>query len=140
MTDTTTWNALLREILSDRQRELHNEVKDRIREGLTDRLTDVRDDLETADADIQGDIDVALLQLRAETLTRINEALFLLDAGQYGACVECEGEIPARRLRALPFAVRCQTCEETYETKQGREPQLTQRRGSLSLFADVVSF
>jgi hypothetical protein len=30
----------------------------------------------------------ALLQMRAETLTRINEALLLLDAGQYGSCVE----------------------------------------------------
>jgi DnaK suppressor protein len=99
----------------------------------------VRDDLEAADADIQGDIDVALLHMRAETLTRINEALFLLDAGQYGSCVECEGEISERRLRALPFAVRCQACEETYETKQGHERQLAQRRGSLSLFADVVS-
>jgi len=72
-------------------------------------------------------------------LTRINEALFLLHAGQYGSCVECEGETSERRLRALPFAVRCQACEETYETKQGHERQLAQRRGSLRLFADVVS-
>jgi len=67
MTDTTTRNAILREILSDRRRELHNEVQNRIRDERTDRLTDVGDDLEAADADIQGDIDVALLQMKAET-------------------------------------------------------------------------
>jgi len=139
MTDTTTRNAILREILTDRRRELHSEVQNRIRDGLTDQLIDVRDDVDAADAGIQSDIDAALLQMRAETLTRINEALFLLDAGQYGSCVECEGEIAARRLRALPFAVRCQACEETYETKQGRERQLAHRRSNLSLFADVVS-
>jgi DnaK suppressor protein len=136
MTDPTTRNAILREILSDRRRELHNEVHNRIRDGRTDRLMDVRDDLEAADADIQGDIDVALLQMRADALTRINEALFRLDAGQYGACLECEGKISERRLRALPFAVRCQACEERYEAKQGYERQLAQRHGSLPLFAE----
>jgi len=139
MTDATTRTAILREILSDRRRELYNDVQNRIRDGRTDRLMDVRDDLEAADADIQGDIDVALLQMRAETLTRINEALFLLGAGQYGACLECEGKISERRLRALPFAVRCQACEETYEAKQRHERQLTQRHGSLPLFAEEVS-
>ena len=139
MTDTTTRNANLRAILSDRRRELHHEVQTRIRDGRADRLTDVRDEVEAADADVQGDLDVALLQMRAETLTRINEALFLLDAGQYGSCVACDGEISERRLRALPFAVRCQACEKTYETRQRHERQLTPRRGSLSLFADVIS-
>jgi DnaK suppressor protein len=138
MTDTNR-NAILRKILSDRRRELHHEIQNRLRDGRTDRLTDVGDDLEVADADIQGDIDVALLQMKAETLTRIDEALFLLDAGQYGSCVDCEGEISERRLRALPFAVRCQACEETSETKQGHQRQLAQRRGRLWLFADVAS-
>jgi DnaK suppressor protein len=135
MTDITTRNAILREILRDRRRELHNDVQNRIHGGRIDRPTDVRDDLEAADADIQGDIDIALLQMRAETLTRINEALFLLDAGQYGSCVECEGEISERRLRALPFAVRCQACQEARETKQRDERQLDQRRGHVSLFS-----
>jgi hypothetical protein len=62
MTDTTTRNAILRKILSDRRREVCNEVQNRIRDGRTVRLTDVGDDLEVADADIQGDIDVALLR------------------------------------------------------------------------------
>jgi DnaK suppressor protein len=139
MTDATTRNAILREILSDRRRELHNEVQNRIGDGRTDRQMGVRVDLDAADADIQGDTVVALLQMRAETLTHINEALFLLEAGQYGSCLECEGKISERRLRALPFAVRCQACEERYEAKQGHERQLAQRRGSLPLFADEVS-
>jgi DnaK suppressor protein len=139
MTDATTRNSILKRILSDCRRELHNEVQNRIRDGRTDRLTDVGDDLEAADADIQSDIDVALLQMKAETLTRVNEALFLLDAGQYGSCVECEGEISERRLRALPFAVRCQACEEMSEARRGHDRQLADRRGSLWLFAEVAS-
>jgi DnaK suppressor protein len=42
--------------------------------------------------------------MRADTLARVDEALVRLDAGKYGSCVECDGEISERRLRALPFA------------------------------------
>jgi len=41
----------------------------------TDRATEVLDDLESSDADIHGDIELALIQMRAETLIRIDEAL-----------------------------------------------------------------
>ena len=76
--------------------------------------------------------------LRAETLIRIDEALVRLDAGEYGSCAECDGEVSERRLRALPFAVRCQACEEGREQEQGHARHLAQRRGSFSLFSDVV--
>jgi len=78
--------------------------------------------------------------MRAETLKRIDEALVRLDAGDYGSCVECAGEIAERRLRALPFAVRCQACEESREGEQGHARQLAQRRAGFSLFPNVVSF
>ena len=139
MTDTAIRNADLRHILSARRREMQDEVQSRIRDGRTDRPTEVRDDLEHSDADIQEDIELALLQMRAEALTRIDEALVRLDAGQYGSCRECESEIAERRLRALPFAVRCQTCEERREQAQGPARQLAPRRGGLSFFSDVVS-
>ena len=140
MTDTATRNADLRQMLSERRREMQDDVQSRIRDGRTDRPIEVRDDLEHSDADIQGDIEFALLQMRAETLTRIDEALVRLDAGKYGSCFECESEISERRLRALPFAVRCQACEERREQEQGRRASSSRRqRGSLSLFPDVVS-
>ena len=139
MTNTANRNADLRHMLSERRREMQDDVQSRIRDGRTDRPKEVRDDLEHSDADIQGDIELALLQMRAETLTRIDEALVRLDAGKYGSCFECAGEIAERRLRALPFAVRCQACEERREQEQGHARQLAQRRGGVSLFPDVVS-
>ena len=139
MIATAIRRANLRQTLSERRREMQNELQGRIRNRRTDRPDEVGDDLERSDADIQGDIEFAVLQMRAETLTRIHEALVRLDAGTYGSCFECAGQISERRLRALPFAVRCQACEERREQEQGRARQLNQRRGSLSLFSDVVS-
>ena len=70
---------------------------------------------ETAEVDIQEDIEFALIQMKAETLNKINEALARLDEGRYGDCYECGDEIAEARLRALPFAVRCKDCEEERE-------------------------
>jgi DnaK suppressor protein len=138
MTDNTIRNEGLKLMLRERRRQLQNEVQRRMRDGRTDRPTEVRDDLEHSGADIQGDIEFSLLQMTAETLTRIDAALVRLDAGKYGSCFECAGEISEARLRALPFAVRCQACEERREQAQGQSRQLTQRRSGPSLFSDVI--
>jgi DnaK suppressor protein len=133
MTDTAIRNADLRDMLSERRRELQDAVHSRIRDSRSDRPKEVGDDLEHSDADIQGDIELSLLQMKAETLARIEEAIVRLNSGKYGSCFVCEGEISERRLRALPFAVRCQACQERREQEQGRERELAQRRGSVSL-------
>ncbi len=139
MTDTATRNAGLKRILGERRRELEDEVQSRIRDGRTDRLKDVRDDLERSDAHIQENIELALLQMRTETLTRIDEALVRLEADKYGSCFECTGAIAERRLRALPFAVRCRACEDRREQQQGHARQLAQQRSNFPLFPDAVS-
>ncbi len=138
MTNTTKRNTGVRQMLSERRRAIQNEVHGRIRDGRTDRPSDVRDDVELSDADLQSDLDLALLQMRAETLVRINEALARLDAGEHGSCCDCAGRIPVRRLRAQPFAVRCLQCEERRE-RRGRGGQLVERRVGVSLFADAIN-
>ena len=135
MTNTATRKADLRQMLSERRRTMQDQVQSRIRDGRTDRPKEVSDDLEHSDADSQGDIELSLLQMRADTLARVDEALVRLDAGKYGSCAECDGEISERRLRALPFAVRCQACEQRREKEQGR----VRRRSSVSLFSDMTS-
>jgi DnaK suppressor protein len=138
MTDTTTRNAGLRQMLSTRRREMQNDVQGRIRDGRTDRPNEVRDDIEHSDAHLQGDIELALLQMRAATLTRIDEALVRIDSGEYGFCFECAREISESRLRALPFAVRCRACEEKREQEQTHTRQLAQQRDSFSILPDPV--
>ena len=139
MNDHTERNADLGRMLRERRHAMQGELQRRIRDGRNDRPEDGRDDLEHSDANIQGDLELSLLQMRAETLARIDEALLRLDAGRYGMCFECAGEISERRLRALPFAVRCQECEGRRETQQGHARQRAQQRISHSLFPDLLS-
>jgi DnaK suppressor protein len=134
--------ADLKGILEDRRREIVSEVQGKIRdvrtEGHTSKVNDVLDAGESSEADIQEDIEFALIQMKAETLQRINEALARLEDGKYGYCFECGDEIAEQRLRALPFAVRCKDCEEAREVAEQRE-RSSQRRGSSSLFYDMSS-
>jgi len=119
----------LKKMLEDRRRELMNEVQGRMR--------DVLDQGESSEVDIQEDIEFALIQMKSETLNKIDAALRRLDEGTYGDCFECGDEISEARLRALPFAVRCKDCEEARETAELRERALSQKRGSSSLFFDM---
>ena len=135
---TSRYNEL-KKMLEDRRRQLMSDVQGRIRdvrgEGNKDR--EVLDQGESSEVDIQDDIEFALIQMKSETLNKINEALRRLDEGTYGNCFECGDEVAEARLRALPFAVRCKDCEEARETAEQRERMLAQRRGSSTLFFDM---
>ena len=131
----------LKGILEERRREIMNEVQGRMRdvrsEGAGSAVQGVLDAAESSELDIQDEIEFALIQMKAETLSKIEEALHRLEEGTYGYCFECGEEISERRLRALPFAVRCKDCEEARETAQQRERVMAQRRGAASLFIDM---
>ena len=135
--------AGLRRILEERRREMVTEVQDKIRDVRTEAagtpVNGVFDAAESSDADIQEDIELALIQMKAETLSKINEALARLEEGAYGNCFECGEEIAPQRLRALPFAVRCRDCEEARETAQKRERLAAQRQSSSTLFFDSAN-
>ena len=134
--------AELKQMLDDRRREIQAEVKGKMRgvreEGTWGgKLNEVLDAVESSEADIQEDLEFALIQMKSETLNKINDALNRLDQGDYGNCYECGEEIAEKRLRALPFAVRCKDCEEQREIAEQRERQMSARRGTSSLFLDM---
>jgi DnaK suppressor protein len=130
----------LRKMLEDRRRQLVYEVQGKIRDGRRDytKEREVLDEGESSEVDIQDEIEFALIEMKAETLKKIDAALRRVGEGTYGECFECGEKIPAVRLRALPFAVRCRDCEEAREVAQWRE-RMTQRRGSSPLFVDTVN-
>ena len=131
----------LKQMLLERQREIQAEVQGKIRdvraEASMGGKNEVFDAVESSEADIQDDIEFALIQMKSETLNKINDALIRLENGDYGNCFECGEEIAEKRLRALPFAVRCKDCEEARETAEKRERQISSRRGASSLFFDM---
>ena len=131
----------LKKMLEGRRQELQAEVQGKMRDvralGEVNKLTEVFDAGESSENDIQEDIELALIQLKSETLNKVDDALKRLEQGTYGNCFDCAEEIAEKRLRALPFAVRCKDCEEARELAEQRERHLNARRPASSLFLDM---
>ena len=113
----------IRRMLVKRRRELLNEIHSRVRDvrevgtNAYHHVTDLGDAVESEPEDA---LVFALIQMKAETLERVNEAVRHFDDGTYGYCIDCAGRIASSRLRAMPFAVRCRDCEERRENEQHR--------------------
>src|ERR1044071_7702502 len=105
----------LRQMLLARQAELQEEVRGRMGQLRTMGPAEVHRMDDGSDADCQQDIDLAMIQLRAEMSRKIEAALERMDAGGYGDCAGCGDEIPTKRLQALPYAIRCMACEGDIE-------------------------
>ncbi len=58
---------------------------------------------------------LSLLESRNRTRVMLDTALRRLDEGEYGLCEDCGAEIGAGRLKALPFAKRCVSCQHQAE-------------------------
>ena len=121
--------ADVRRMLVERRRDLLLEIQSRIRdvrvEGTSiDHTAHLGEPL---DIEVEEDLAFALIQMKADTLERINEAIRMFDEGGYGVCLECSEAIGSARLHAMPFAVRCRDCQQSRENEQHRDRVQVQR-------------
>ncbi len=99
-------SALRREIRSSvgstRQTDRHGEL--------------AKDPYGSAPLTHDDEIAAAVVDRRARELEEVDRALEEIEAGRYGVCQECEGPIGEARLRVMPFATRCVTCQARRES------------------------
>ncbi len=134
----------LKDLLESRRSEIVEQLQAAMREVSETRATErheVRDDMEQNEVGGRHEVNVALLEIRSETLRRIDEALTRLAVNRYGRCVECGGQIAVVRLTALPFATRCTACEEERE-QANRVREVSARRYRIGIhgWADEDAF
>lgn len=70
------------------------------------------DSVEFAIKSADQDVVAATANLRFRLLREIDGALDRVKVGTYGVCEMCGEEISANRLRAIPWARYCLSCEE----------------------------
>lgn len=68
----------------------------------------------------QRELALGLVSNEQEMVYRIDEALRRIDDATYGTCESCGKLIKESRLRALPFARLCITCQEKQESEGAR--------------------
>jgi DnaK suppressor protein len=63
------------------------------------------------------ELDMTLEDNARELYEAVLEALARVEAGTFGTCVRCGGDIAAERLRAMPAAGLCIACKEWEESR-----------------------
>ena len=125
----------LRDMLTAMRQEAEERIKRKIRNSQSERTHGERvpegDLLEHVEAEVQEDLDGTLVQMDHDKLVSIRAVLIRFENDSYGNCYECGEEISAKRLKAVPFAIRCLSCEEEQEIPSNFSKV---RRGSVPSF------
>ncbi len=100
-----------------------------LRDGLPNSMSGVMD-IEEQSLDGEGRrVGFSVLELTSRTVQGIEAALQRLEAGVFGTCFDCRGPISVARLRALPFAAMCLSCQQRQDT-HGVAPTASGSRGN----------
>lgn len=83
------------------------------REALLGKLQ-----LYTADWPMRADPPAHLPIKQRDAVPYIRRALEKIEEGTYGQCDDCGEAIPEGRLRAVPGAIRCVTCQREREEQE----------------------
>lgn len=85
------------------------------------RPFDIGDEGDRADTERTHEISVLLSLRDKEKLLAIEEALEKLREGTYGVCEECGDEIGGGRLKVMPLAMSCVTCQSRLEKETAHQ-------------------
>ncbi len=95
--------------------EIRKDLKSRVSEEYYSLINDVNDEEDLAQIDLQEEVVLGVMEARKKELEAINQALWRIDHGEFGKCLECEDWICIERLKVRPWAVYCLECKQELE-------------------------
>jgi DnaK suppressor protein len=106
----------VQEILERKETELIRILRER--SGIAiERSADPMDEIQSAS---ERDLAIGNVDRESTLLHAVKAALLRRHDGSFGTCIECESEISAKRLAAVPWAPRCIQCQEAAD-RDGRQ-------------------
>ena len=98
---TKIMTDMKRNDITDLNEEMENELS--LWDNYPADIGTIREDMETTSAFKGNEVSI---------LKKIDDALRMLDEGDYGICKRCGKPILQERLEVLPYAVFCTPCEK----------------------------
>ena len=92
---------------------LRDEIEKRVEAIPEDVIPPGEDWREPSDA---LDREFAVEEVQENLYERISNALYRIEVGAFGRCLDCGCEIPSERLEALPYTEYCIECERRRES------------------------
>ena len=95
--------------------------------GKTDRWSELKAErLNDPDEEtrLRQDLDVAVSVINTdwETAKAVEQAMDLLQTGEYGICQKCGEPINPKRLEAIPWTTLCVSCKESQDSDSDLSP------------------
>jgi len=76
------------------------------------KIAETADPLDQIQAAMERDVLVGLLNRDAQLRDDVRRAFDLMEEGTYGICEDCQESIAPARLKAIPWARCCVSCQE----------------------------
>jgi DnaK suppressor protein len=109
------------EVLQERLRELLCGSGDLCSKIEVERNMDGPvDEVESAVARSQDEFRLHMRQRNRKLLLEVQEALRLIEDGEFGICLECGGNISIARLKVQPMTTVCLECKKEMEKEKKR--------------------
>jgi DnaK suppressor protein len=101
-------------MLMEKRSELAEKLANR-EEIAIERSSDALDSVQRS---TEREYAITSLDRDWQTIKELDLALERMENGQYGTCQRCEEEISPKRLRALPWASFCISCQERIDRER----------------------
>lgn len=108
-------NAVTRRQLLDMREKLLAEISENLIPESLQATSDIGDVVDQAGDERDRELSLLLTGRDKEKLLAINEALEKLNEGSYGTCEECGEKIGPGRLKVMPLAKFCVSCQSRLE-------------------------
>jgi len=89
--------------------------EDALKAASSDSVSDMTSFAEAGTDNNERETSLRLAGSESEMLQGVSEALLRIEDGSYGQCIDCEQDIPVKRLEVFPAAKRCVECKSKFE-------------------------
>ncbi len=128
---TTAKVQEVRKILEVKKKELMIGSSDRD-EILIENAAEEFDRLQQQ---LNREVAIRNLDRESKLLKDVQAAINRMDDDSFGICLRCDEEIPEKRLKALPWAAYCVSCQETVDRQRAAGEPVDDEGDSVELAA-----
>ena len=82
------------------------------------RVENAAEDIDRLQQQMNREVVIRNLDRESKLLKDVQAALNRIEVQEFALCLRCEEEIPEKRLRAVPWAAYCVSCQEQIDHKQ----------------------
>jgi DnaK suppressor protein len=75
-------------------------------------IENAAEDFDRLQQQLNREVAIRNLDRESKLLKEVEAALKRIEEGTFGVCLRCEEDIPEKRLKALPWAAYCVSCQE----------------------------